>query len=133
MDVRIAGVTFMNLSIPNTGTSLLFASQGATVSPSTAVVATATTTVTLDIPCQNFNGTTLSFVHITPLSGTAMEMNNIAIQACFEETCGGQNFTCPGLNATQACTPGTFFKVEFVFYISTFLTSNRRMHVLPFR
>jgi hypothetical protein len=109
MDVRIGDVTFMNISIPATGTSSLLASQGATVSPSTVVVATSWTNVVLDIPCQNFNGTTLSFVHITPASGTAMEMKDISIPACFVETCGGQNFTCPGLKATQACTPGRCF------------------------
>jgi hypothetical protein len=105
MQVRFGGVTFANIMVPATGKSTLTTFQGATVTPTSQGV-NQWTVVTLNVPCQTFNGSTLSFVHNAGSVATDTEISTVSIRACVSETCGGQGIVCPGLKATKACTPG---------------------------
>jgi hypothetical protein len=45
-------------------------------------------------------------------------IDDVAINTCDTDTCGGQRLVCPGLNATKACTPG--YDCDFMNCCDTF-------------
>jgi hypothetical protein len=106
MQVQFGDVSFANVYIPGSGTSWISASNNAAVSPTSQSV-NQWRQVILDIPCNRIVSSKLSFVHIaTATKATDQKINDIQIRSCLLETCGGQGITCPGLNASKACTPG---------------------------
>jgi hypothetical protein len=105
MGVQIGASSYLSVTIPGTGTITMSALQNAVVFP-TSQQRAVWQQVLLDIPCNDIQNSTLSFVHTAPGSATDVEIGGVSIRACWAETCGGQNIKCPGLKATRACTPG---------------------------
>jgi hypothetical protein len=118
MIVAVAGVNVTRISIaqsaPNSGLASLVGMSGAVVSPTIITSgyvdqnpANFYTTINVDVPCSifsDYSNTNLAVTH-EPCTDV-FQVDNVAVNACVSETCGGQNIMCPGLKATRACTPG---------------------------
>lgn len=118
LDISLGGTNVTRISLTqttvNSGLANLTASGGAVVSP--VLIPSGTyhdqipgfyNPITIDIPCTNLGNYSNTILAVTHAPCNAVyQVNNFAINSCRLETCGGQNFTCPGLKATLTCTPG---------------------------
>jgi hypothetical protein len=64
------------------------------------------TTTFIDIPCSNVATNLTNTIQFTYNGQEDFALGRVSLPSCIIETCGGQGITCPGLKATQACTPG---------------------------
>jgi hypothetical protein len=62
--------------------------------------------VSVAIPCSNLVAETPYTLLFTYLGADDAAVDNVAINTCYLETCGGQGVFCAGLNPYQPCTPG---------------------------
>lgn len=109
--VALGGQTFLTITNPKAEGGPLSAavSLGANVSPSSPFPATTPTTWSLDVPCAILPNATfvpLAFSFTSDISDD-FTLDNVAINACIVETCGGQYISCGNqqLLSSQPCTP----------------------------
>jgi hypothetical protein len=107
----LANNTYLMIALPyssatENGRASTFA--GASVTPTT-LVDWVDTRLSLTVPCSSLAPETAYSLLLSFLGGgDDFTIDDIAINTCYAETCGGQGFSCPGLKRFQPCTPGMF-------------------------
>jgi hypothetical protein len=108
--VVLGGRTYLIISNPAAEAAPLVATafRNATFTPPSPFSATSATSWSLNVPCADLPdlaSVPLAFVY----QGTDdFALDNVSIQACLIETCGGQYVFCDtqSLSSTKPCTPG---------------------------
>jgi hypothetical protein len=113
--MSLGGTTYLSSAIPSgpgTGAATITAQNGSVVSPNQTTANDVFTTTFIDIPCSRVATNVTNAIVFRYFGQDDFVLQRVSLPACIIETCGGQGITCPGLQATKACTPGPCYTLD---------------------